>query len=137
MGLKAAGRLLLGLLLAATAWVAATAAPQRRPAPGSETTNWLAAHSLAIDHDELFAEVDATRFRAAFGEAPQGVRAEARNRRLEAPALATRLWSWSLALAGESGPMLLNAIALANQICGEWGVDTIACGATMMRAARS
>ncbi|MBP7687114.1 MAG: aldehyde ferredoxin oxidoreductase family protein [Thermoflexales bacterium] len=25
----------------------------------------------------------------------------------------------------------LNAIALANQICGEWGVDTIACGATI------
>ena len=25
----------------------------------------------------------------------------------------------------------LNAIALANQICAEWGVDTIACGATI------
>lgn len=123
MGLKAGGRLLLGLLLVATAWVAATAAPQRRPAPGSETTNWLAAHSLAIDHDELFTDVDAARFRAAFGEAPQGVRAEARSRRLEAPVLATQLWSGSLALAGESGPMLLNAIALAlAALAGSYGL---------------
>lgn len=121
-----AGRLLLGLLLAATAWVAATAAPQRRPAPGAETTNWLASHSLAVDHDELLDAADLARFRSAFGEAPRGVRAEAKSRKFEAPFLATRLWSRSLALAGESGPFLLNAFALAlAALAGSYGLRAV------------
>ena len=53
-----AGRLLLLLLVGATAWLAATSARLRPPAPGAETTNWLAAHSLAFDHDELFTDAD-------------------------------------------------------------------------------
>ncbi len=113
MGLKAAGHLLLGLLLGATAWIAVSAAPQRPPAPGAETTHWLAAHSLAIDHDELYVDADAARFRAAFGEAPRGVRSEPKSDRLEAPYLATRLWSWALALGGERGPFLLHFLAFA------------------------
>ena len=113
MGLKAIGRLTLAILLGATAWLAATAAPQRAPAPGAETTNWLATHSLAIDHDELFVDADAGRFRAVFGEGPQGVRTDPHGGRLEAPYLATRAWSWALAVAGERGPFLLNALAFA------------------------
>lgn len=112
MGLKRAGGLLLAVLLAGTLWLAATAAPKRPPAPGAETTNWLAAHSLAIDHDELFVDVDAVRFRAAFAESPRGVRTDPHGGRLEAPYLATRLWSGSIRLAGERGPFLLNALAL-------------------------
>jgi len=113
VGLKAIGRLTLAILLGATAWLAATAAPQRAPAPGAETTNWLATHSLAIDHDELFVDADAGRFRAVFGEGPQGVRTDPHGGRLEAPYLATRAWSWALAVAGERGPFLLNALAFA------------------------
>ena len=112
MGLKRAGGLLLAVLLAGTLWLAATAAPERPPAPGAETTNWLAAHSLAIDHDELFVDGDAVRFRAAFAESPRGVRTDPHGGRLEAPYLATRLWSGSILLAGERGPFLLNALAL-------------------------
>jgi len=113
VGLKAAGHLLLGLLLGATAWIAVSAAPQRPPAPGAETTHWLAAHSLAIDHDELYVDADAARFRAAFGEAPRGVRSEPKSDRLEAPYLATRLWSWALAFGGERGPFLFHFLAFA------------------------
>lgn len=113
MGLRVAGGVVLGLLLGATAWVAATAAPQRRPAPGAETTNWLAAHSLAADHDELFVDADAARFRAAFAEGPRDVRSDPHSGVLEAPYLATRAWSWALRLFGEAGPFLLNAFALA------------------------
>lgn len=113
VGVKLAGRLLLGLLLSATAWVAATAAPTRLPAPGVETTHWIAAHSLAEDGDELFVDADAARFRAAFGEGPREVRTDPHSGRLEAPYLATRVWSWGLHLAGESGPFLMNASALA------------------------
>ena len=113
MGLKTAGRLLLVLLLSATGWVAVTAAPGRAPAPGAETTLWLAAHSLAADHDLLFVDADAARFRAVFAAAPLGVRTEARSDRLAAPYFAARLWSWALALGGERGPFLLNALALA------------------------
>ncbi len=113
MGLKLAGRLLLGILLGATVWLAATAAPARMPAPGAETTNWLAAHSLAADHDELFVDADAARFRAAFGESPREVRSDPHSGKLEAPYFATRIWSASLALAGESGPFLANAAAIA------------------------
>lgn len=126
MGLKLAGRLLLGLLLAATVWVAATSAPQRRPAPGAETTNWLAAHSLAVDHDELLGSADVARFRAAFGEAPREVRADAKSTQLEAPFLASRLWSASLALAGERGPFLLHALALAiAALAGSYGLRAV------------
>ncbi|MEO7794028.1 MAG: hypothetical protein ABIV06_04585, partial [Thermoanaerobaculia bacterium] len=131
MGLKVASRLLLALLLSATAWIAATAAPQRQPAAGAETTHWLAAHSLAVDHDDLFVDADATRFRAAFGEAPRGVRSDARSGRLEAPLLATRLWSWGLVLAGERGPLLLNAFAFALAALAA----TYALGATLGAAA--
>lgn len=109
----AAGHLLLLLLLAATVWLAATAAPRQAPAPGAETTNWLAAHSLAVDHDELFADGDAARFRAAFGASPRGVRTDPHGGRLEAPYLATRAWAWAISFAGERGPFLLNALGFA------------------------
>lgn len=109
--MKAAGGLLLAVLLGSTVWMAATAAPARPPAPGAESTNWLAAHSLAFDHDALFVDADATRFRAAFGQSPRGVRTDPHGGRLEAPFLATRLWSWSILLAGERGPFLLHALA--------------------------
>ncbi len=112
MGVRAAGRLLLALLLGATGWVAVTSAPGRAPAPGAETTLWLAAHSRAADHDELFVDADVARFRAAFAAAPRDVRTEPGSDRLAAPYLATRLWGWALALAGERGPFLLNALAL-------------------------
>lgn len=123
MGLKGAGRLLLGLLLGATVWLAATAAPRRAPAPGAETTNWLAAHSLANDHDELYVDADATRFRSAFGETPRGVRTDPHGGRLEAPYFATRLWSAAILLAGERGPFLANALALiVAAIAGSWAL---------------
>lgn len=112
MGVRAAGRALLALLLGATGWVAVTAAPGRAPAPGAETTLWLAAHSLAADHDELFVDTDVARFRAAFAEAPRSVRTAVRSDRLAAPYLAAHLWSWALVLGGERGPFLLNAVAL-------------------------
>ncbi len=112
MDLKIPGRLVLGLLLGATAWLAATAAPGRAPAAGAETTLWLAAHSLAFDHDELFVDADVARFRAAFAEAPRDVRTETRSDRLAAPYFAARAWSWALALGGERGPFVLNALAL-------------------------
>lgn len=111
--MKLAARLGLGLLLAATVWVAATTATRRPPAPGAETTNWLAAHSLAIDHDELLVDADVVRFRAAFAQGPRDVRSDPHTGVLEAPYLATRGWSWALALAGERGPFLLNALAFA------------------------
>ncbi|MEO8196865.1 MAG: hypothetical protein ABI689_09110 [Thermoanaerobaculia bacterium] len=129
MGLKAvgpaavAGRLLLFLLLGATAWLAATAAPQRTPAPGAETTNWLAAHSLAVDHDELFVDADVARFRAAFGEGPRGVRTDPHSGRLVAPFLAIHAWSRAIVVAGERGPFLLNALALAlAALAGSYGL---------------
>lgn len=118
-----AGWLLLFLLLGATAWLAATAAPRRTPAPGAETTNWLAAHSLAVDHDELFVDADAARFRAAFAEGPREVRTDPHSGRLEAPYLATRAWSRAIVLAGERGPFLLNALALAlAALAGSFGL---------------
>lgn len=118
-----AGRLLLFLLLGATAWLAATAAPRRAPAPGAETTNWLAAHSLAVDRDELFVDADAARFRAAFAEGPRGVRTDPHSGRLEAPYLATRAWSRAIVLFGERGPWLLNALALAlAALAGSFGL---------------
>lgn len=113
MGVRGAAWLPLGLLLGGTVWLAASAAPLRPPAPGAETTHWLAAHSLAADRDTLFVEADAARFRAAFGESPRDVRTAPRSDRLEAPYLATRLWGGALVLAGERGPFLLNALALA------------------------
>ena len=123
MGLKGASRLLLALLLAATTWLAATAAPRRAPAPGAETTNWLAAHSLAVDHDELFVDADAARFRSAFGATPRGVRTDPHGGRLEAPYFATRLWSRALGLAGERGPFLLHALALIlAAVAGSWAL---------------
>lgn len=109
--MRGAAWLPLSLLLAGTLWLAATAAPRRAPAAGTETTHWLAAHSLAVDKDILFVEADAARFRAAFGESPRDVRTEPRGDRLEAPYLATRLWGGAIALAGERGPLLLNALA--------------------------
>ena len=123
MGLKSASWLLLALLLAATTWLAATAARERMPAPGGETTNWLAAHSLALDRDELFVDADTARFRAAFGETPRGVRTDPHGGRLEAPYLATRVWSLALVVAGESGPFLVNALALVlAAVAGSWAL---------------
>ncbi len=123
MGLKTVGVLLLAVLLGGILWLAATVAPERPPAPGAETTNWLAAHSLAIDHDEVFVDADAVRFRAAFAESPRGVRTDPHGGRLEAPYLATRLWSWSILLAGERGPFLLNALALVlAAAAGSWAL---------------
>jgi len=113
MGVRGAAWLPLGLLLGGTVWLAATTAQSRPPAPGAETTHWLAAHSLAADRDTLFVEADAARFRAAFGESPRDVRTAPRTDRLDAPYLATRLWGGALVLAGERGPFLLNALALA------------------------
>jgi hypothetical protein len=123
MGLKVAARCLLGLLLAATCWLAATAAPHRVPAPGAETTNWLAAHSLAFDGDELFVDADGARFRAAFSESPREVRTDPHSGRFEAPFLATRAWSAALSVAGERGPLLLNALALLlAALVGSWAL---------------
>ncbi len=136
MGMKVAARLLLALLLGATGWLALTAAPLRIPSPGGETTLWLAAHSLAVDGDDLFVDADAARFRARFGEGPRDVRTErwetgeggtTRSDRLAAPYLASRLWSAALAVAGERGPFLLNVLALlAAAVAG-----TLALGRTL------
>ncbi|MEO8275740.1 MAG: hypothetical protein ABI639_05940 [Thermoanaerobaculia bacterium] len=112
MPLKLTGRIVLGLLLGATLWLAVTAAPRRVPAPGVETTLWLAAHSVAFDHDERFVDADVARYRARFGEGPRDVRTEPHGDRLSAPFLAVRLWAAALAVGGESGPFLLNFLAL-------------------------
>lgn len=113
MGVDRVGWGLLGLLLAAVVGLALFGAKGRVPAPGEETTNWLAAHSLAADGDLVLAEVDRARFRAAFGREAAGVETERGGSRLVAPPLVTRLWQLALAVGGERGPFLLHALALA------------------------
>jgi len=113
MGLRVAGGSLLLALLVASGYLAFFVAPERAPEPGAETTNWLAAASLALDGDLRFATVDADRFRARFGAAPREVRSSGDDSQLDAPPLAARAWGAAARLSPRRGPYVLQWLLLA------------------------
>jgi hypothetical protein len=121
----AAALALGGALAAALAGAGAYAGPRRAPAPGRETTLWLAVESAAHDRDLRFEAADRDRFRARFGREPQGVLAGERRgeRILDAPWLWTRLAAAARGL-GAGGPY-----ALGGALCG------LALGAALALAA--
>jgi hypothetical protein len=107
MGLKLAGWTVLLALLIGCGFLALFVAPERAPEPGVETTNWLAAASLAVDGDLLFASADADRFRQRFGVAPREVRSSGGDSVLEAPPLAARAWAAAARVSPRRGPYVL------------------------------
>ena len=97
------GRLLLVALCVVTSALAVARAPQRPPAPGAETTLWLAATSWAEDGDGLRTDADMQRYRARFAAEPRGVEMAATGDALAAPWLAARAWGAAARWGGELG----------------------------------
>lgn len=112
MALKNLGGLALVTALACTGYVAVVVAPAGPPAPGAETTNWVAARSLALDGDLRFTDEDARRYRERFGGAPAGLRTERDGETLDAPPLASRAWAAAFRVGSERGPYALNWLLL-------------------------
>lgn len=110
MGLKLL-RPLPALVLLLLSIVALAAPPERAPAPGAETTLWLAATSWAEDGDDLLTHEDLARYRTRFAAEPRGVE-RARGDQLAAPWIAARAWGWAARLGGPQGMRLLSVALL-------------------------
>ncbi len=103
----------LGLVVVlALATVAAIVGPRSAPAPGRETTLWMAVESVARDGD-LVVTADRDRFRERFGHEPQGLlyRDFGGRKELDAP------WAWTTLAAaarklGRGGPYGLQGALL-------------------------
>lgn len=83
----------------------------RVPAPGGETTLWLAATSLAVDRDLVFEAADRDRFAQAFGREPAGVfRSGDRLDPQALPALVATVGAW---VSPRRGPFLVQGFLFA------------------------
>ncbi len=96
----------LWMALLVVVWgYAVVAGPGRRPAPGRETTLWLAVESGAVDHDFVYGPADLERFEKRFGGAPESVltQREGDAKRFDTPWLWTRLAATARRIAGAHG----------------------------------
>ena len=116
MGVKSWGGLALAVALAWTGYVAIFIAPGRPPAPGVETTNWLAARSIALDADLRYTDEDGRRYRERFGASPSDLRTDRDGETLNAPPLASRAWAAAYRIGAERGPHALNWLLFASAI---------------------
>lgn len=95
--------------------VAAVVQRHHPPAPGRETTLWLAVESVVADGDTRLEERDRARFAAAFGSRPAAaqVRREGEARQLDAPWLWTRMAAGARSALGSAGVPLLQTALFA------------------------
>ena len=119
---KAAPVLLVALLAALGAGALLPPVGAARPAPGGETTFFLAATSLARDFDLRYDESDRERFLALWGEPPEGVEVVDRqgSERFAAPAAPAALAAPALRLAPRRGLRLAGVLALAVAVTLAW-----------------
>jgi len=103
--------LVLAALVLAAAVVAVVGGATRVPAPGGETTLWLAAASLAVDHDLAYTETDSARFASTFGRDANGVYRDGERLDPHAlPALVATVGAW---ISPRWGPNLVQGLLLA------------------------
>lgn len=103
--------LVLAALVVAAGIGAVIGGATRAPAPGGETTLWVAAASLAVDHDLAYTETDSARFVSTFGSDASGVFRDGEHLDPHAlPALFASVGAW---VSPRWGPYLVQGLLLA------------------------